>query len=82
MAKKYIRKSRTLPRKEAQRLLMDVVAYRNATGSKAMYLTRKYGAGWAVFEAVTVPDDEQASWDEGDYGPAKYGPSENRPGSE
>jgi hypothetical protein len=58
MAKKYIRKSGCLPNKDAQRLLMDIVAYRNATGSKAMYQKRKYSAGYAVFEVVTVPDEE------------------------
>lgn len=58
MAKKYVRKSGCLARPDADRLWMELSAYRKATGAQTMYARQKYGTGYAIFEVIEIPDDE------------------------
>jgi hypothetical protein len=52
MAKRYERVSRQLPLKDADRLWLDLAAYRKKTGQKTMYARQRYGSGWAIFEVI------------------------------
>jgi hypothetical protein len=57
MAKRYVRVSGCLSLKDADKLWLDLSAYRKATGQETMYARQKYGRGWAIFESIEQPDN-------------------------
>ena len=45
-----------LSRVDADRLWVDLVAYRNATRQQKRYARRRYGRGWALYEVTEATE--------------------------